>query len=272
MGHTSRRSHGVLLPGLGLLLALASPAWAMETLFPEKDATRALAVSTPDGTPLGEGSLTQWNEGDRLHVVLTYRYEDGRHIDESAVFRHQPELVQERWTWRERMGGQTTRQFAIDFGTGHATGFTHQDGKTRRYDERLKVEPGRTFAGAGFAVAAKNLLPRLRQGEDVKLQVLAFTPKPRKAQVKLSLEGTESLGRGGKTLTADRVVIHPEIGLASLIVKAPDAYLYFAGSEPPVMVGGEGPLLGPGDPRVRTEYLPPRQAPAAARRPPQPSR
>ena len=261
------------LLGLGLLLGFAAPAGAVETLFPEQAATRSLAVSSIDGNkPLGQGTLTQWVEGDRLHIVLTYQYEDGRQIDESAVQLQQPELTQERWTWRERRNGQTTRQFNIDFGTGRATGVIRQDGKTRRYNERLAVEPGRTFAGAGFAAAAKNLLPRLRQGEDIELQALAFTPKPRKAKVKLSREGTETLTHGGKTITADRVIIHPEIGLASLVVKVPDTELYFTGSEPPVMLGGEGPVSGPGDILVRTEVVPRQQAPAAARRQPQRNR
>lgn len=273
MGQTSRRSLAVRLLGLGLLLGLASPAGAVETLFPEQAATRSLAVSSVDGnTPLGQGTLTQWVEGDRLHIVLTYQYEDGRRIDESAVLLQQPELTQERWTWRERRNGQTTRQYTIDFGTGRATGVVRQDGKTRRYNERLAVEPGRTFAGVGFAAAAKNLLPRLRQGENVELQALAFTPKPRKAKVKLSRPGTETLTRGGKTLTADRVIIHPEIGLASLVVKVPDTELYFTGSEPPVMLGGEGPVSDPSDLLVRTEVLPRQQAPAAARRQPQRNR
>ena len=260
------------LIGLGMVLCLASPAWAVETLFPEQAASRSLTVSTPDDKPLGHGTLTQWTEGDRLHIVLSYDYADGRRIDESAVLLQQPELVQERWTWRERKDGQTTRQFTIEFGTGRATGLIRQDGKPRRYNERLKVEPGRTFAGVGFAAAAKNLLPRLRQGEDVELRALAFTPKPRAVKVKVSREGTESFTRGGKTLSADRVIIHPEIGLASLVVKAPDTELYFTGSEPPMMLGGEGPILEPGDPLVRTEVLPRQQAPAAARRSPQRTR
>ncbi|WNG44384.1 hypothetical protein F0U60_09875 [Archangium minus] len=269
---TSRRSQGALLISLGLLLGLASPAWAVELLYPERNATRELAVSTPEGQPLGKGSLTQWTEGERLHVLLTYRYDDGRIIEESAVFLTQPELVQERWNWRERKEGQTTRQFTFDFGSGRAVGLTREGGKTRRYTEQLKVEPGRTFAGVGFALVAKNLLPQLRQGEEVKLQALAATPKPRKVNVKLSREGTESLTLAGQTLTADRVVIHPEIGLASLVVKAPDTNLYFTGSGPPVMVGGEGPVLEPGDPVVRTELLPQRRAPAAARRQTSPNR
>jgi hypothetical protein len=257
-----------LLLGLGLLMGLATPARAVETLFPERNTTRTLQVSTPQGEPLGEGTLTSWTEGEQLHVLLTYRYADGRRIEESSVLRLQPELTQERWTWREQTGDRTTRQFTMDFGTGRATGLTHKGGKTRRYNEQLKVEPGRTFAGVGFVLAAKNLLPRLRQGEDVQLQAIAFTPKPRKAKVKLSREGSESVALGDKTLTAERVVLHPEIGLAALVVKAPDTSLYFVGAEPPVMVGGLGPVLEPGDPVVRTLVLPRQRAPAAREAPP----
>ena len=268
MDQTPRQLRGLLILGLGLMLGLATPARAVEQLFPERNTTRSLQVNTPQGQPLGEGTLTSWLEGDRLHVQLTYRYADGRRIEESAVFQQKPELVQERWTWRERTGERTTRQFSMDFSTGRATGLTRKGDKTRRYNEQLKVEPGRTFAGVGFVLAAKNLLPRLRQGEDVELQAIAITPKPRKAKVKLSREGNESVAVGGKTLTTERVVIHPEIGLAALVVKAPDTSLYFVGAETPVMVGGLGPLLEPGDPVVRTLVVQPQRAPAARQAPP----
>jgi hypothetical protein len=268
MDQRSRPSRGALWAGLGLLWSLAAPAWALEQRYPEKNATRELEVSTPAGQPLGKGNLTQWTEGERLHVLLTYDYNDGRRIEESAVFVQQPELSQERWKWRELKGGTTTRQFTIDFGTGRAVGSISKDGKTRRYNERLKVEPGRTFAGVGFVLATKNLLPQLRQGQEVKLQALAATPKPRRVTVTLSREGTKTLSLGGQTLTAEHVVIHPEIGLASIVVKAPNTELYFTGSDPPEMVGGEGTLFEPGDPVVRTRLLPPQRAPAARRQPP----
>jgi hypothetical protein len=268
MARTSRSLRGRLLLGLGLLCGLASPAWALEQRYPEKNDTRELSVTTPAGQALGKGMLTQWTEGERLHVLLTYDYNDGRRIEEFAIFAQKPELAQERWRWRELKGGTATRQFDIDFGTGRATGTTVKDGKTRRYNEKLKVEPGRTFAGVGFVVAAKNLMPRLRQGEDVKLQALAATPKPRQVTVTLSREGTRNITLGGRSVSAEHVIIHPEIGLASLVVKAPNTDLYFTGSEPPAMVGGEGSLLEPGDPVVRTSILPRQSTPAAARRPP----
>jgi hypothetical protein len=267
MGQTSRHSRGVLLLGLGVLWTLAAPAWGLESRYSEKNDSRELTVSTPQGQSLGTGTLTQWLEGEHLHVQLTYDYNDGRRIEESAVFVQQPQLAQEQWQWREIAGGTTTRQFDIDFGTGKAVGVIRQGDKTSRYNEQLKVEPGRTFAGVGFVLAAKNLLPQLRQGEAVKLQALAATPKPRKVTVSLSRTGTQSLTVDGRSLGVERVVIHPEIGIAALLVKAPDTNLYFTGSEPPEMVGGEGTVLEPGDPVVRTTLLPSQRAPAAARRP-----
>jgi hypothetical protein len=272
MGQTSfipHRLHGLLL---GALLCLAPAAFAVEVRFPERNATRTLQMTTPTGEPLGEGTLTAWNEGEQLHVVLTYRYDDGRLIEESSLFRQQPELIQERWTWRERRGDTTTRQYAIDFTTGQATGVNRTGGKARRYNEKLKVEPGRTFAGVGFVLAAKNLMPELREGQVVKLQALAFTPKPRQVTVSLSRKGSEQLTVNGQALSAQRIVIHPEIGLASLVVKAPDTLLSFSTADTPMLVAGQGSLLEPGDPVVRTQVVPRKQAPAAARRAPKGSR
>lgn len=251
-----------------MTLGLASAAGAVEARYPEPNTTRPLAVRTLDGQPLGEGTLTQWMEGDRLHVTLSYRFADGRRVDEVARFRMEPEIAQERWSWRERQGDQLTRQYRIDFETGRATGLKREGDKVHRYAEQLKVEPGRTFAGVGFALAAKNLVPDLRAGQKVELQALAFTPKPRRVQVELSQQGSERIDRDGQSLVADKVVIHPEIGIASLVVKVPDNVLYFVGAEPPQLVAGQGVLQEPGDPVVRTVLLPARRAPAAARRGP----
>jgi hypothetical protein len=250
---------------LGLFFGLAPGAWAVETRFPERNDTRQLAVKSQEGQPIGEGTLTQWTEGDRLHVLLIYRYADGRTIEESAVFLQEPELVQEKWTWRERKDQLVTRRYNIDFTTGRALGVNRTRGSPRRYSEQMQVEPGRTFAGVGFILAAKNLLPVLRQGKDVELRALAFTPAPREVKVRLSQQGSERIQQGGQTLAADKVVVHPEIGIASLVVKVPDTLLYFSGAEPPMLVAGVGPLLEPGDPVVRTEVLPRGRAPAAAR-------
>ncbi|MCI0570938.1 MAG: hypothetical protein L0Y66_09310 [Myxococcaceae bacterium] len=267
MGQTSRHPRGLLTCCCALIVGLALPVGAVELRYPEPDVARTLQVSTPDGRRLGEGTLTQWTEGERLHVLLTYRFEDGRRVEEQAVFRQQPELVQESWTWMEQRGERTTRQYAIDFESGKATGIQRTGKQERRYSETLKVEPGRTFAGVGMVLAAKNLLPELRQGREVALHALAAIPRPRRVKVTLSQKGSERLVREGRILTADRIVVHPEIGVAGLVVKAPDIELYFAGAEPPVMLGGEAPLLEPGDPVVRTEVLPRQRAPAARQGP-----
>jgi hypothetical protein len=272
--HRTRRRLGANGPAglkglcLGALLLLAPAAGAVETRFQEPNTTRATRVTTPEGQPLGEGTLTQWMEGDKLHVQLVYTYLDGRAIEEIGVFAMQPEIAQERWAWRERMNGQVRRDYRIDFSTGKATGVSRADGKEKHFSDTLKVEPGKTFAGVGFAVAAKNLLPQLRQGEQVELQALAFTPQPRKVKVQLSQQGSARVSRDGQQVTADKVVIHPDIGIASLVVKAPDTVVYFAGSEPPSLIMGEGTLLEPGDPKVRTEVLAPKRPAAAARRGP----
>jgi hypothetical protein len=78
---------------------------------------------------------------------------------------------------------------------------------------------------------------------------------------------TVSLSRKGGD-----IAIHPEIGLASLVVKAPDTLLTFSTASTPVLVSGLGTLLEPGDPVVRTQVVPRKQAPAAARRAPKGSR
>ena len=57
----------------------------------------------------------------------------------------------------------------------------------------------------------KNLTAELEKGGEVELTAVAFTPKPRtvKVSIKRDFEGT--LAMGGRKLSAERFVVHPEI-------------------------------------------------------------
>jgi hypothetical protein len=186
-------------------------------------------------------------------------------VQETAVFRLQPELIQEQWSWQELRGTQVLRRFRTDLTTGTASGLDARGGKGKRWDEKLKVEPGRTFAGAGVALAVKNLMPDLRSGKREELLVIAPTPKPRRVTLGVKADGTTTLSLGGQQVQANKVVLHPEIGLASVLVKTRDTELYFVGTDPPQLVAGVGTLLFPNDPVVRTEMLPRPSPPPAAR-------
>jgi hypothetical protein len=63
---------------------------------------------------------------------------------------------------------------------------------------------------------------------------------------------------GGRTLPAERFVIHPEIPLAfiaKLFVKAPDQYLWFYKHSPIAFLRADVPLAEPSDPIIRIEVI-----------------
>ncbi len=240
---------------LAAVLAMSMPALALAAREPARDETVTLRMVTPEGKRVADGRMQQTVDASGLHIRLTYRFDDGRIVEESADFLQQPALSQRRWSWTERLGDVKSRSYQIDFQTGAATGFRVKDGKRQTFNEKLDVKPGKSFAGAGFVVAATQLMPELKAQGALDFRALAPTPKPRSVKVKLRRIAADGVTRGGAPVPAQRVTIHAELGLVGLVVKPPDTVLLFTDDESPTFISGEGPLLEPGDPIVRTEVV-----------------
>src|ERR1700720_4769834 len=129
-----------------------------------------------NGKKLADSEFRQWMENNRLYVVITHKFSAGEVYEEHAQFRQQPELIQEKWSWKESKHGRSQREFAVDFLTGIASAHIHQDNKD--VSKRIDIEPGRTFAGFGFSLALSNLRNRLLRGEQVQLKAVGFSPFP----------------------------------------------------------------------------------------------
>src|SRR5438874_8005860 len=74
-----------------------------------------------NGKKLADGEFRQWVENNRLHVVITYKFSAGEVYEEHSQFRQEPELIQEKWSWKESKHGRSQREFAADFLTGIAS-------------------------------------------------------------------------------------------------------------------------------------------------------
>jgi hypothetical protein len=207
------------------------------------------------GKKLADGDFAQWIERSQLHVRIRYEF-GGRSVEETAVFRQTPELIQDAWTMRELRKGNVFRQFEVNFRTGAATAQKRGEKELERWSEKVDVEPGRTFAGFGFTLAAKGLRKRLVAGEHVELKAVGFTPKPRVVSIDLSYAGADQLRIAQRTLKADRFVIHPKIPwFAELFVEVPDISIWL--TPPPAgFLRFEGPLAEPNDPIIRIDGLP----------------
>jgi hypothetical protein len=185
-------------------------------------------------------------------------------MEENTIVRQRPALVQEQWTWEETQTGQIVRRFAVDFRTGNATAEKIERGDRKRWEEKLKIEPGRTFAGFAFTLALECLRERLARGEKLELRAVGFTPKPRLVTVALSFGGLDQMTMGSRRVTGERFIIHPKIPrIAKAFIAAPDTRIWLIHPAPAGFLRWEGTPAEPTDNPVRVDVLPGESSEAA---------
>ncbi len=210
-----------------------------------------------NGKNLADGEFTQWLEGGHLHVRIVYQFSPVHRVEESALFVQKPQLVQESWSWQELNNDKIDRRFEVDLRTGKASAEKLENGKTRHWSGQLKVEPGQTFAGFGFALAIMKNRGRLIHGQTLQFQAVGFTPKPRLVSVEISYAGLDHMLMSGRTIHGDRFVIHPKLPkIAQLFVTVPDTRIWLINPPPAGFLRWEGPLAEPSDPVIRVDLLP----------------
>jgi hypothetical protein len=218
------------------------------------------ALCDIDGKKLANGEFRQWVESGRLHVVISYEFPDGRIFEENALFRQHPELIQERWSWKETKDGKSQREFSVDLVAKTASAHIHTEKETKDVSNNINVEPGRTFAGFGFTIALANLRPSLLKGEQIELKAVGFSTKPifkaSVVTVKVSHVGLERMKMSGRYLKGDNFLIHPEIPMiAKLLVQVPDTHIWLTNPTPAGFLRWEGPIVLPTDPMIRVDLV-----------------
>jgi hypothetical protein len=108
---------------------LTLAAFAVEVTEPAGAAHGYPGLYDSNGKKLADSEFRQWVENNRLHVVITHKFSAGEVYEEHAQFRQQPELIQEKWSWKESKHGRSQREFAVDFTAGIATAHIRQDNK-----------------------------------------------------------------------------------------------------------------------------------------------
>src|SRR6266576_2588919 len=152
---------------------IAAPVYALKVTEPAAASHGYPGLCDINGKKLADGEFRQWVESNRLHIVITYKFSAGEVYEEHSQFRQEPELIQEKWSWKESKHGRSQREFAVDFLTGIASAHIRQDNKD--VSKRINIEPGRTFTGFGFSLALSNLRKRLLSGEQVQLKTVGFS-------------------------------------------------------------------------------------------------
>jgi hypothetical protein len=235
---------------------IAAPTSAIEVTEPQGAAHGYPGLCDINGKKLADGEFRQWAEDRQLHVVITYKFNNGQLFEEKALFRQHPELKQEQWSWTEHKNGKLFREFTADFLAKTAKAHIRENDETKEESGEIEVEPGRTFAGFGFSLALANLRKRLLAGEQVELKAVGFTPKPKVVTVKISHGGLDKMKMSGRFLRGDRFIIHPEIpAIAKLFVHVPDTKIWLTNPRPAGFLRWEGPTVLPSDRLIRVDLV-----------------
>src|SRR5213594_4474794 len=237
---------------------IVAPVFALKVTEPAAAAHGYPGLCDINGKKLADSEFRQWVENNRLHIVITYKFSAGEVYEEHSQFRQEPELIQEKWLWKELKHGRSQREFVADFLAGIASAHIRQDNKD--LSKRINIEAGRTFAGFGFSLALSNLRKRLLSGEQVQLKAIGFsefpTLGPQVVTVTISHGGLDRMRMSGRSLKGDRFIIHSEIFfLARLFVDVPDTNIWLTNPAPAGFLRWEGPVALPTDPLIRVDLL-----------------
>src|SRR5213080_435165 len=237
---------------------IAAPVFALKVTQLAGGAHGYPGLCDINGKKLADGEFRQWVESNRLHIVINYKFSAGEVYEEHSQFRQEPELIQEKWSWKESKHGRLQREFAVDFLTGIASAHISQDQKD--VSKKTNIEPGRTFAGFGFSLALSNLRKRLLSGEKIQLKAVGFsefpTLGPQVVTVTISHGGVQRMRMGGRSPKGDQFIIHPEIPLfAKLFINVPDTKIWLTNPAPAGFLRWEGPIVLPTDPMIRVDLL-----------------
>jgi hypothetical protein len=251
--------------------ALASSALAVPSTSPEGELFGYPSLEDDAGRPLADSTMRQWFAGGRLQVRIDHAFRDGRAVVERARFRQGRELEQEWWSFEERRGRRILRAFEADLLLGHARAWkVEDDGKESAWEEEVKVEPGKTYAGTGLAYAVKNLRDRLVRGETVDLRAIVFLPKPLSVPVHVKHVGRERIPVLGRPTDADKFEVRPDLhGLEKIVEALKDpagADIWLHHGTPPMLLRARFPLVEVRDPTVRIEVLGGKSAPSGGGR------
>jgi hypothetical protein len=241
-------------------LAAAPAARAVDVTSPDGELFAFPSLADEHGNVLATSTFEQWLDRGRLHLRITHAFHDGRTAVERARFAPGKQLVQERWSWEERRGGEVVRAFDVDLLSGRATARKREGGEEKRWDDRVKVLPrGRTFAGVGVTYAVKNVRDRVAAGEDVKLRAVVFHPQPLSLPIQIKHGAREMIEVVGRKVDADRFEVRPDLkGLEKIVelVKSPlgaDVWLHHG--RPPMILRIRFPLAELSDPVVVLDTL-----------------
>jgi len=254
------RSRFVILLICVCLLSWASaPASPVAVRYKEGLLHGFLVLSTLDGVSIAEGDLIQVPEGNRITSRLIFRFKDGSHSEETAIFSQRGyfRLISYHLVQKGPAFPHAT-EVSIDSSKGQVTvNYTDDDGKEKTANERLKLPPD--LANGLVLTLLKNLGP---DPAPLEVPMVVAAPKPRLVKLAISSAGKDPFSLAGAGREALHYVIKVEIGgIAGLLApwlgkQPPDSHIWVLGGESPTFVKSET-LSYLGGPMWRTEQVVP---------------
>jgi hypothetical protein len=203
-----------------------------------------LALRSLEGETLAAGDMIQVVHGDTVTNHLIFRFKDGSVNDETAVFSQHgsfrlisDHLIQKGPTFPHPMDVST------DASAGQVTVRYTDKGNEKITTDHLKLPPD--LANGLVITLLKNIQP---DAPEMKVSMVAATPKPELVELAISSQGEEPFSIAGSGRKATHYVVKVEIGgitgiLAELLgKKPPDTHIWILGGEAPAFVRSEGPL------------------------------
>lgn len=250
-------------PAFLLILILLASVFAIPATVPVRHSEGLvhgfLALRTLDGETIADGDLVQYTKGNRVTTRLTFHFKDGSLHDETAIYTQQREfrLLKDHLV-QKGPSFETQLDMTVDAASGTVNvRSTNKDGKEETYNEHMKLSPD--IANGLVLTLLKNIRPGTSQ---VKVSMVAATPKPRLVKLAITPQGEEPFATGGAKRKAMHYAVKVEItGIAGVVApifgkQPPDTHVWILEGEAPAFVKFEGQLAY-GGPIWRIELVSP---------------
>lgn len=207
-----------------------------------------LELRNAAGAIIAHGDLLQRPSGTGMLAILRLRFLDGSFFEETSDFTQREVFGLQRYHLVQRGPAFAYNLDATLSRTGryHVVSRARDGGEQQVHDGTLELDAD--VANGLVIVLAKNLDPRRAR----RVQLVAFTPKPRLIELEFVPAGTRQVRVGKHHETVQRFELKPRLGsLVGFFAKVlgkhpPDSRAWIVMDEVPTFLRFEGPMyLGP---------------------------
>jgi hypothetical protein len=250
----NRKVKWLVVIALAILILVSISVWPRSTAvsspvpvrFVEGAFHGFLILRTDHGDPIAFGDLRQIGAGGKIKSHMSFRFEDGSILDETATYTEDRVFTLQTYHLIQRGPVfEEDTDASLDRASGNYRVKTRdrKDGKEDEINGTLDL-PADVYNGMILTV-----LKNLGKGEGGSIHIVAFTPKPEIIELEIQPSGREKVSFANTSKAANRYILHPELGTAKKILatlggRVPlDNYLWVLADEVPTFVKFRGSLF-----------------------------